>query len=44
MEEDMIIWAHKRYLEKPMLFDGDGPFAKMRRWYGQFLTTESSTG
>jgi len=26
-----------------MLCDGDGPFAKMRRWYGQFLTTESSS-
>lgn len=44
MEEDMIIWAHKRYLEKPMLCDGDGPFAKMRRWYGQFLTTDSTAG
>jgi phenylpropionate dioxygenase-like ring-hydroxylating dioxygenase large terminal subunit len=37
MEEDKIIWAHKRYLEKPILCDGDGPFAKFRRWYGQFL-------
>jgi hypothetical protein len=23
-----------------MLCDGDGPFAKMRRWYGQFLESE----
>lgn len=37
MEEDRIIWAHKRYLEKPMLCDGDGPFARFRKWYGQFL-------
>ncbi|WP_372865343.1 Rieske 2Fe-2S domain-containing protein [Spongiibacter sp.] len=37
MEEDRIIWARKRYLEKPLLCDGDGPFAKFRRWYGQFL-------
>jgi hypothetical protein len=37
MEEDKIIWARKRYLEKPLLCDGDGPFAKFRRWYGQFL-------
>ncbi len=37
MEEDRIIWKHKQYLEKPLLCDGDGPFAKFRRWYGQFL-------
>lgn len=38
MDEDRIIWAHKRYLEKPMLCDGDGPFNRFRKWYGQFLT------
>ena len=37
MEEDRIIWDHKTFLEKPMLCDGDGPFAKFRKWYGQFL-------
>lgn len=37
MEEDRIIWSRKKYLEKPMLCDGDGPFTKFRRWYGQFL-------
>lgn len=37
MEEDRIIWARKRYYAKPMLCDGDGPFAKFRQWYGQFL-------
>ncbi|GAB3277971.1 aromatic ring-hydroxylating oxygenase subunit alpha [Parahaliea aestuarii] len=37
MEEDRIIWAHKKYFEKPMLCDNDGPFAKFRKWYGQFL-------
>lgn len=36
MEEDRIIWAHKRYYAKPMLCDNDGPFAKFRKWYGQF--------
>ncbi|MBB5186224.1 nitrite reductase/ring-hydroxylating ferredoxin subunit [Zhongshania antarctica] len=41
MEEDKIIWAHKVYLEKPLLCDGDGPFAKFRRWYGQFLIAGS---
>jgi hypothetical protein len=37
MEEDKIIWDRKTYYEKPLLCDGDGPFAKLRRWYGQFL-------
>ena len=37
MEEDRIIWNRKRYYEKPLLCDGDGPFAKFRKWYGQFL-------
>ncbi len=42
MEEDRIIWARKKYLKSPMLCDGDGPFAKFRRWYGQFLIEESA--
>ena len=37
MEEDRIIWDRKKYYEKPMLCYGDGPFAKFRKWYGQFL-------
>ncbi|MBT5105454.1 MAG: Rieske 2Fe-2S domain-containing protein [Porticoccaceae bacterium] len=37
MEEDRVIWDRKKYYEKPMLCDGDGPFAKFRKWYKQFL-------
>jgi len=37
MEEDKVIWDRKKYYHKPMLCDGDGPFAQMRRWYNQFL-------
>ena len=37
MEEDRVIWDRKKYFERPLLCDGDGPFAKFRRWYGQFL-------
>lgn len=37
MEEDRIIWSHKKYFDKPLLCDGDGPFGKFRRWYRQFL-------
>lgn len=36
MEEDKIIWTHKKYFDKPMLCDNDGPFAKFRKWYAQF--------
>ena len=36
MDEDRIIWARKKYFDKPMLCDNDGPFAKFRKWYAQF--------
>ncbi|MCR9184405.1 MAG: Rieske 2Fe-2S domain-containing protein [Halieaceae bacterium] len=41
MEEDRIIWRQKQYFEKPLLCDNDGPFAKFRKWYSQFYTTDS---
>ena len=40
MEEDSIIWARKKYFEKPLLCDNDGPFAKFRKWYGQFYAED----
>ena len=36
MIEDMVIWDHKVYLERPALIDVDGPVAKFRRWAEQF--------
>lgn len=36
LEEDRPIWEHKRYFERPMLCDGDGPFGAFRRWCKQF--------
>lgn len=36
MSEDAIIWSRKKYFEEPLLCDGDGPFAKFRKWYSQF--------
>jgi 3-ketosteroid 9alpha-monooxygenase subunit A len=42
MSEDQIIWSHKKYFEKPLLCDGDGPFAKFRKWYGQFYAKTQS--
>ena len=42
MEEDRIIWDRKKYFQKPLLCDGDGPFARFRKWYGQFLIAEQA--
>jgi len=40
MDEDRIIWAHKKYFDKPMLCDNDGPFHKFRKWYSQFYSVK----
>ena len=34
--QDIPIWEHKRYLERPLLCDGDGPILELRRWFRQF--------
>jgi 3-ketosteroid 9alpha-monooxygenase subunit A len=34
--EDVTIWENKRYVARPVLADGDGPIAKLRKWYRQF--------
>lgn len=36
VNQDIPIWEHKTYLEKPTLCDGDGPIAKYRKWFQQF--------
>jgi len=33
---DFNIWNNKRYLEKPVLANGDGDVASFRRWFRQF--------
>ncbi|MFW2389237.1 MAG: Rieske 2Fe-2S domain-containing protein [Polyangiales bacterium] len=38
MEQDIPIWENKKYLDKPMLCDGDGPIAEYRRWARQFYS------
>ena len=40
--EDVAIWEHKVYRDKPMLCDGDGPIAGLRRWYSQFYQPSGS--
>jgi putative sterol carrier protein len=35
------IWKHKRYLTRPVLCDGDGPYQLLRHWTSQFFVPES---
>lgn len=41
MAQDIIIWEHKKYFERPMLCDGDGEFGQYRRWMSQFFSAAS---
>src|SRR5262249_32159652 len=36
IEQDIPIWENKRYRERPLVSDGDGPILAFRRWYRQF--------
>ena len=33
---DIPIWQHKKYLEYPLLCDGDGPIMRFRKYFSQF--------
>ncbi len=35
--QDVAVWEHKIFLDKPVLCDGDGPLMKLRKWYDQFF-------
>ena len=36
--QDVPIWEHKVYRERPMLTAVDGPVARYRRWFRQFYS------
>lgn len=36
--EDIAIWEHKVFRERPQLIAEDGPIGRLRQWYGQFFT------
>jgi hypothetical protein len=40
VEQDIPIWNNKRYVENPILCDGDGPIAKYRKWFRQFYASQ----
>ena len=35
-QQDFVIWQHKRYVQPPILAEGDGPVARYRHWARQF--------
>ena len=36
VQQDFTIWQHKRYVQPPILAEGDGPVGKYRLWARQF--------
>ncbi len=36
VQQDFVIWQHKRYGQPPLLAEGDGPVGKYRQWARQF--------
>ena len=41
-DEDIAIWRHKIYLDRPVLARGDGPIHQWRRWAAQFAGDAAS--
>lgn len=37
MAQDIVIWEHKAYRDRPVLCDGDGEFGTYRKWFRQFF-------
>lgn len=35
--QDARIWEHKKWRERPVLCDGDGPIMQLRSWYAQYF-------
>jgi nitrite reductase/ring-hydroxylating ferredoxin subunit len=40
VQQDFVIWQNKRYVQPPILAEGDGPVGKYRQWARQFYTAE----
>jgi phenylpropionate dioxygenase-like ring-hydroxylating dioxygenase large terminal subunit len=36
LDQDKVIWDRQRYMERPIVCDGDGPILRFRKWYSQF--------
>jgi 3-ketosteroid 9alpha-monooxygenase subunit A len=44
LEQDIPIWEHKVFWERPVLCDGDGPIGLFRKWAKQFYSWPEETG
>lgn len=42
LEEDIPIWENKRYVDPPVLCDGDGPIGLFRKWAKQFYVDDEN--
>jgi hypothetical protein len=42
--QDIPIWENKTHWERPILCDGDGPIAELRRWARQFYVVGPPDG
>ena len=41
MAQDIPIWEHKKYFDRPLLCDGDGPLGLYRKWMRQFFVEDA---
>ncbi|KAL1130138.1 hypothetical protein AAG570_013076 [Ranatra chinensis] len=41
IERDIMVWNHKKYIDKPLLVKEDKTLAKHRRWFSQFYSENS---
>lgn len=39
--QDVAIWEHKRWRDRPTLVEGDGPIGEIRKWYRSFFAEAS---
>ena len=42
VEQDFVIWNHKRYVQPPILAAGDGPVGRYRQWARQFYSSSDA--
>ena len=40
-QADVFVWSNKRFRDKAVLVQGDGPLPKLRKWFRQFYSEGS---
>jgi 3-ketosteroid 9alpha-monooxygenase subunit A len=41
--QDVAIWEHKCWRDRPVLAEGDGPIGEVRKWYASFFSQPSQS-